>query len=57
MKDTVQIDNLDILFDYAERGWSKYLPVETICRIDLEQENAILRQVGKYFQEAQFNDK
>jgi hypothetical protein len=57
MKDTIQIDNLDILFDYAERGWSKYLPVETMCHMDLEQENAILRQVGKYFQEAQFNDK
>ena len=56
MKDIVQIDNLDILFDYAERGWSKYLPVETICRIDLEQENAILRQVGEYFQKFYFND-
>ncbi|MHB1546574.1 MAG: hypothetical protein ACYCV8_07960, partial [bacterium] len=52
MKDIVQFDDLNILFDYAERGNSSYLPVETICHINSEQKNEIIRQVGKYFQES-----
>ena len=56
MKDSVKIDDLDVLFKNAERGWSKYLPVETICHIGSDQENEILRQVGKYFQKFYFND-
>ncbi len=54
MKDSVQIDDLDILFEYAERGCLKYLPVETICHIGSGQENEILRQGRKIFSEILF---
>lgn len=45
-----------IEIDFAERCNSR-LPVSVICKLDFKQTEEILRQIGEYFQEFQFNDK
>ncbi|MHB1546799.1 MAG: toprim domain-containing protein [bacterium] len=51
MKDKIKITDLSYLFRCAADGDST-LPVGNICRLNEEQKNEIIRQVGKYFQES-----